>query len=222
MNRAIHETPRMPKQALVFQGGWEGHHPAAIAARYESSLTSQGFEVAVVDSLDCLNDAGKLGGYDLIVPNWTMGQLSEDQEKNLCDAVRSGAGLAGIHGGMGDAFRSNLRYNYMVGGHFVSHPYIGPYVVRVDQSDHPLTQGLSERFLYDSEQYYLQVDPGINVLLSTDYDVEGQTVEMPVAWSKRWGQGRVFYCALGHEPSEFEKHPAVWDFVINGCRWASR
>jgi len=211
----------MAKQALIFQGGWEGHCPEQIAERYQRSLTETGFEVTVKDSLDCLNDAEALKAYDLIVPNWTMGELTKEQEKNLCSVVAAGIGLAGAHGGMGDAFRASLNYNYMVGGHFVSHPYVGPYTVRVDQPDHPLTPMLPPRFLYDSEQYYLQVDPGVNILLSTDYDVDGRTVNMPVAWIKKWGQGRVFYCALGHKPEEYDEHAYVWEFIIAGCLWAS-
>jgi len=211
----------MSKKALIFQGGWSGHYPEAIAQRYQQSLGERQFEVTVSDTLDCLNDLDKLRGFDLIVPNWTMGELTGDQENNLCAAVADGAGLAGAHGGMGDAFRKSLKYNYMVGGHFVGHPYVGPYTVRVDQADHPLTRMLPERFVYDSEQYYLQIDPGNNTLLSTEYDVEGQTVYMPVAWTKRWGKGRVFYCALGHEPSEYDEHPAVWEFIVGGCVWVS-
>ncbi len=212
----------MPKQALLLSGGWEGHHPKAITERYVASLTERGYEMIVGDSLAVLDDAEALKHFSLIIPNWTMGELTGDQEKNLCNAVDAGAGLAGAHGGMGDAFRSSLTYNYMVGGHFVSHPYIGPYVVSVTQPDHPLTRNLPSRFVYDSEQYYLQVDPGINVLMTTDYDVHGQTVKMPVAWTKRWGRGRVFYCALGHEPSEYDEHPEVWEFIVEGCTWASR
>jgi hypothetical protein len=50
-----------------------------------------------------------------------MGQLSREQSAGLQQAVRAGTGLAGIHGGMGDAFRGNLEYEWMVGGHFVGH-----------------------------------------------------------------------------------------------------
>jgi type 1 glutamine amidotransferase len=151
-----------------------------------------------------------------------MGELTPLQEKSLCEAVRSGVGLAGAHGGMGDAFRSSMTYNEMVGGRFVSHPYVGPYTVRVVQTGHPLAHDLAESFVYDSEQYYLHVDPGLNVILATDYDLGTGTVEMPVAWTRKWGNGRVFYCALGHSPKEYDECPSVWNFIISGIRWASR
>lgn len=189
---------------------------------FAESLSELDFEVTVSDSMSCLDDADALKGYDLIVPCWTMGTLTAEQEKNLCDAVRHGTGLAGAHGGMGDAFRASPDYNYMVGGQFVSHPHVGPYTVVNLQPNHPLTPMLPERFVYDSEQYYLHVDPNINVLLETDYDCGNGTVAMPVAWTKTFGGGRVFYCALGHCPEEYEAHPYVWDFIVAGALWSSR
>jgi len=212
----------MAKQALILQGGWKGHYPEEVAERYKSSLEQKGFEVTVTDTLSTLDDQESAARYHLIIPDWTMGDLSETQEQSICAAVAQGTGLAGAHGGMGDAFRKSLRYNYMVGGHFVGHPYVGPHVVTVTQPNHPLNRDLPTRFVYDSEQYYLQVDPAINVLLATDYDVDGRTVSMPVSWTKKWGQGRVFYCALGHKPEEYDEHPYVWDHIIDGCIWACR
>jgi len=212
----------MSKRALVFYGGWEGHSPDQIAKRFETSLMACGFEVILSSSLDCLNDEDTLKQYDLIIPCWTMGELSQQQEAALCAAVRSGVGLAGAHGGMGDAFRSAAEYNYMVGGQFVSHPQVGEYVVRVVQAEHPLTELLPVEFKYDSEQYYLHVDPKIDVLLETDYNQDGEVVAMPVAWTKTWGVGRVFYCSLGHAPEEYDTHPYVWDFIIKGAGWACR
>ena len=212
----------MAKSALIFYGGWDGHFPEEMSLRFESSLRERGYEVTRSDSLSCLDDADSLKAFDVIVPCWTMGELTGDQESALCEAVRAGTGLAGAHGGMGDAFRSAMTYNEMVGGRFVAHPYVGPYTVRVAQPGHPLTHGLAEKFVYDSEQYYLHVDPGLNVLLSTDYDLGCGTVDMPAAWTRKWGSGRVFYCALGHSPKEYDDHPAVWDFIVAGVCWASR
>lgn len=212
----------MMKKALIFYGGWEGHFPTQIAKRYEASLSTKGIDVTMSNSLDCLNDLEALKKFDLIVPCWTMGELTGEQEAALCGAVKLGVGLAGAHGGMGDSFRSAAEYNYMVGGQFVSHPHVGEYVVRTVQPEHPLTQKLPASFGYDSEQYYLHVDPKIDVLLETDYYQEGVAVTMPVAWTKSWGQGRVFYCSLGHDPQEYETYPCVWDFIIEGAMWASR
>ena len=140
----------------------------------------------------------------------------------MLEAVKSGVGIAGWHGGMGDAFRNNTEYQFMVGGQWVAHPGgIIDYEVNIVRRDDPITAGLRD-FKMRSEQYYMQVDPGINVLANTLYDWEGQRVVMPVVWTKRWGKGRVFYSALGHSANEIMKYPAVLEMVTRGMLWAAR
>ena len=209
------------KQALIFQGGWEGHTPAAFADLFASQLRKHGIEARVESTLACLEDAGSLRKLALIVPCWTMGALSRVQSDNLLAAIKGGVGLGGTHGGMGDAFRGNLDYEWMVGGHFASHPYVGDYEVRVADAESPLTQGLPTVFPYRSEQYYMMMDPGVHVLADTLYAHEGQKVTMPVAWTKTWGQGRVFYSALGHATGEFEEFPDALELTVRGLRWAA-
>lgn len=209
-------------KALIIQGGWEGHEPAVVAQFFANALRAEGYEVEVADTLEALDDAEMLKTCDLISPCWTMGQLMPGQSKNLSGAVRSGVGLGGFHGGMGDAFRGDLDYEWMVGGHFVGHPHVGEYVAQVTDSTHPITQGLPGSFNYDSEQYYMLIDPAINILAASIYMHEGQAVTMPVIWTKQWGQGRVFYSALGHKAEEFTRYPAVAKMTVEGMKWATR
>lgn len=209
------------KRALLFAGGWEGHQPQVFARLLAGHLRTAGVETVVEDSLACLDDAARLQTYDLLIPCWTMGQLSPEQTAALVGAVRNGTGLGGIHGGMGDAFRGNLDYEWMCGGHFAAHPHVGEYSVRIMPPAHPVTRGLPAEFTYQSEQYYLLVDPGVDVLAETDYRSEDRVVRMPVAWTKSWGRGRVFYSALGHDPAEFTRHPAALALTLQGLRWAA-
>src|SRR5271155_398331 len=110
------------KKALLFYGGWDGHSPKEVSALIAADLRGANFDVTVSDSLDCLNDAEKLKTYDLIIPNWTMGQITGEQESALIAAIEAGTGLGGFHGGMGDAFRAATAYQFVVGGQFVAHP----------------------------------------------------------------------------------------------------
>ncbi len=217
-NMADHNSP---KQALILQGGWEGHDPKAFARFFEDRLKGHGFSVEVATDLSVLDDPEFPKQFDLIVPNWTMGELEGKRCANLCAAVRAGTGLGGSHGGMGDAFRGSTEYEWMVGGHFVGHPYVGPYTVTVRDRMHPVTRDLPESFEYVSEQYYMLIDPAIKVLADTVYHHDGGAVSMPVIWTKKWGAGRIFYSALGHDPKEFETYPHVADMTVNGLLWAS-
>jgi uncharacterized protein len=209
------------KKALFVCGGWDGHQPEKIVQLFSTELTAHGLAPEIVTTLEPLSDLEKLKTYALIFPCWTMGQLADEQEKALCAAIRSGVGLAGVHGGMGDAFRGRLDYEWMVGGHFVGHPHVGDYDVRITDWASPVTAGLPARFAYRSEQYYLMTDPGIHVLADTTYTHDGRITQMPVAWLKTWGAGRVFYNALGHNPDEFTQFPAARRLTVQGCLWAA-
>ncbi len=209
------------KKVLLFWGGWEGHQPEKVVHIFAEMLRENGFETQVESTLDCLNDVEKLKTYSLIFPCWTMGTLSKEQSAALQAAVKSGVALGGIHGGMGDAFRGNLDFEWMVGGHFVGHPHVGDYTVRIKDFASPITQGVPAVFAYKSEQYYMMTDPGIHVLAETEYLFEGRSCTIPVAWIKTWGKGRVFYSALGHDPKEFTQFPESLTLALQGLLWAA-
>jgi type 1 glutamine amidotransferase len=210
------------KRALIVAGGWPGHQPEKTAALLAADLVAAGFHCETATTLEPFADESFLRTFDVVSPCWTMGKLSEPQTKGLVAAVRAGVGLAGIHGGMGDAFRGTTDYEWMVGGHFVGHPHVGDYTVRVKEFTGPITRGLPATFAYRSEQYYLLVDPGVQVLADAEYLHEGRSCTMPVAWVKSWGDGRVFYSALGHDPAEYETFPPARELAIRGIRWAAR
>ena len=211
----------MSRDALIVQGGWDGHQPAAFAELCAEMLRDAGMTVTVADSLDALG--GDLARLSLVVPIWTMGTIAADRLTALLDAVAGGVGIAGFHGGMGDAFRDATDYQFMVGGQFVAHPDgIKDYVVNIVED--PLTEGLHD-FRVRSEQYYMHVDPSNHVLATTTFAprtapwVRGTV--MPVAWTRRWGEGRVFYSSLGHAPEELDV-PEARELLRRGMAWAAR
>lgn len=215
------------KKALIFQGGWQGHEPEEVATILASLLEKNEFEVKITDTLDTLQE-DDLTTYDLIVPNWTQGTITQEQLQPLLKAVELGTGLAGLHGGMGDSFRMEVDYQFMVGGQWVAHPGNDgvTYQVNIVDSTNSLTEGL-EDFEVCSEQYYMHTDPAINVLATTSFPVaEGPytsngKVEMPVVWTKKWGKGNVYYCSLGHV-AEIVKMKEVLTLMERGMIWASR
>jgi type 1 glutamine amidotransferase len=213
------------KSALFVAGGWEGHEPQQCVERFAPVLRDQGYEVQVADSLDVYLDRERMRALDLIVPVWTMGTITPEQEAGLLGAVESGVGIAGWHGGMADAFRNNPAYQFMVGGQWVAHPgNIIHYTVNISRPDDPIVAGLND-FRMHSEQYYLHVDPSNNVLATTTFGCEyvawiSGTV-MPVVWKRRYGSGRVFYCSLGHHASDFDV-PEAKTIVERGMVWATR
>lgn len=212
------------RQALIVWGGWNGHEPERGAEIIRDFLQEDGFEVRVETSTAAFADPA-IRDLSLIVPIYTMSKIEKDEVANLVAAVESGVGLAGYHGGMGDAFRDAVDYQFMVGGQWVAHPgNIIDYHVDITRPQDPIVEGI-ERFPYRSEQYYMHVDPSNEVLATTTFTgdhapwIEG--VVMPVAWKRRHGKGRVFYSSLGHVASEFEV-PQMRTILRRGMNWAAR
>lgn len=214
-------------KALITWGGWEGHQPEVVAHLFAGWLAEAGFSVEVSSSLSCFDDVDVLKGMDLIVPVWTMSKIEQQQAENVAEAVASGVGLAGCHGGMCDAFRENVLWQFMTGAQWVAHPGNDGVEYRVRMtSDDPLVSGVGD-FDVKTEQYYLHVDPAVKTHAVCDFPlVDGPhaangPVAMPVVFSKMWGQGRVYYNALGHQANVIDHGPAA-ELMRRGLLWAAR
>ena len=218
------------KKALIVQGGWDGHQPELTSKRFANMLLEEGnWEVDIQDNLECLEDFEWLSTFDLLVSCWTMGRITHEQRSNVSKAVGAGMGLAGCHGGMCDSFREDVEWQFMTGGQWVSHPGGDgvEYMVHINHGSSPIVEGL-EDFMVKSEHYYLHIDPAIEVLATTRFPhpdqpyfhISNKPVDMPVAWTKFWGNGRVFYSSLGHQDNVFDNSPMAHKLMKNGLLWA--
>jgi type 1 glutamine amidotransferase len=212
------------KRVLYVWGGWMGHDPDKCRDIFVPWLESEGAKVLVSDTLDAYLENDLKSDIDLVIQAWTMGTIDPKQENALLKAVKNGTGIAGWHGGLGDSFRNNPEYQFMVGGQWVAHPggVVDYRVNIVDQND-PVTKGLKD-FDMHSEQYYVHVDPNVKVLATTTFpdtyaDWIGGCI-MPVVWKKVYGKGRVFYSSLAHVVGDFDV-PEALEIMKRGIRWAS-
>lgn len=217
------------KKAWIIQGGWDGHEPQLTSKRFGDILERNGFSVQIWDTLDCLSKPEPLMELDLIVACWTMGTLEGEHSQNVSKAVGAGVGLVGCHGGMCDSFRQDTQWQFMTGGQWVSHPGGDgiEYTVHICHGSSPITEGLQD-FIVKSEHYYLHIDPAIEVLATTRfplvpyYHISNKPVDMPVAWTKYWGNGRVFYTSLGHHDDVFDTAPSAQVMMERGMLWAAQ
>ncbi len=211
------------KNVLIVWGGWEGHNPELFSNMIESWLIDNSVNVEVSNDLNIYSDYNYLKMFDLIVQSVTMSELKKEQEKNLLKAIRSGVGFAGAHGGIIDSFRESTDYQFMTGGQWVEHPG-GMTDFKVNIVENQFTQGIEDFEIY-SEQYYIHVDPNIEILAKTTFD--GKTypwidnIVMPVAWKKKYGSGKVFVITIGHDPNEFKKYENGWKLLKRGLIWAA-
>lgn len=231
-------------KAALFVGGWEGHVPTQFSDWCKNMLENEGYEVDVYNSFAPLRTPDTMNDIDVIIPIWSsarsshkeeFGTMNKEEEDGLLHLISHGCGIAGWHGHMGDAFRDRPTYHFLIGGQFVAHPPGWPdnpvpqndfidYDVTIIKPDDPIVKGI-DSFRLHSEQYYMLVDPSNDVLATTTFSgeylwwIEGNVI--PVVWKRRWDQGRVFYCSIGHTLDDL-KHPSVTTIILRGIKWASR
>lgn len=220
----------MSTRALVVWGGWEGHTPLEAVRVFVPRLEARGWTVTVSDTLDAYRELAAMADLGLIVQCWTLGRLEPEQERGLLDAVAGGVGFAGWHGGIIDSFRESSDYQWMTGGQFVGHPgdCVPSYRVEIADREHPITRGIGDFELADTEQYLCHVDPSNSALATTTFTGEhgdatryrAGTVS-PYAWTRTWGEGRVFVAAWGHTDRDFEV-PEARVIAERGLVWAAR
>lgn len=216
-------------RVLYLYGGWPGHKPYEVAGWARNLFADLGFDVTETQDVFTLD--ADLTGYDLIALNWnnavTTETLTPAQECGLLHAVEQGTGVAAWHGAAA-AFRSSLKYHWLLGGSFLEHPagegVKYPYRVRIVDTGHEITKGVDD-FEVASEQYYMSVDPNNHILAETMFTGDQlpwlDGLRMPQAWKRTWGAGRVFYSAIGHDLDDLT-NPAVTRLMTQGFAWAAR
>jgi len=166
-----------------------------------------------------------LAGVDAVFFANTTGDLGIPDVQAFVDWVGSGKGFLGAHSAS-DTYHDSAAYLGMLGGEFVTHGAIVEAEVRVSDTGNPAVAHLAPSFRIADEWYrFRTTGPSRTVLLKFDRNpadglgVAGDAVDLPLAWQKAHGSGRVFYTALGHrsenwEDARFRKH------LLEAIRWA--
>ncbi|NOY82852.1 MAG: ThuA domain-containing protein [Kiritimatiellaeota bacterium] len=171
------------------------------------------FAVTYVEEDLSVFDPPGLEPFDLVVLYYTRGEVTDTRKNGLLNWLAAGKGFVGIHAAVG-AFRNSPEYRAMIGGCFMMHPPVREYQVSVVDPEHPITKGIVE-FMVKDEQFIIDHDRRANVLCTALHRGEAR----PVAWTKSWGEGRVFYLALGHTP-EACRHEMFKALLQRGADWA--
>jgi uncharacterized protein len=163
---------------------------------------------------------------------FTTGELpmTEDQKSALTAFVRAGGGFLGVHSAT-DTFYQWPEYQKLIGGWFNEHPWHQRVRIEVADPASPLVAFLGPSFEIDDEIYQIRDfdERGSDVLLrldpnSVDLNSEGvarQPYGWPLAWTRGYGDGRVFYTALGHEEAVWQD-PRFRRMLRNAVLWTMR
>lgn len=207
------------------------HHavvPFSTGIVKEIGETSGAFDTTVTDDLTPFT-AENLKHYDAVM-FYTTGELpmSDEQKKAFIDFIRSGHGFIGVHSAT-DTFYMWPEYLNLIGGYFNNHPWHQPVTLKVVDPANPLVKFLGESFQVSDEIYQISDFRAetSHVLLALDpssVDLKKPGVQhryygWPVAWTRRDGKGRAFYCSLGHEEDVW-KDPRYQHLLLNGIQWA--
>ena len=163
---------------------------------------------------------------------YTTGELPfTDEEKNaLVDFLESGHGFVGVHSATDTLYEWGV-YNKIVGGYFNNHPWHQLVTVNVVDPNSKLVSSLGKSFQITDEIYQIadfQADTS-RVLLALDptsVDVTKPGVAhryygWPIAWTRMFGKGRVYYNSLGHEEAVWND-PRYQDMILKGIKWVMR
>jgi type 1 glutamine amidotransferase len=163
---------------------------------------------------------------------YTSGELpmSGGQKTALLDFVRSGRGFIGVHSAT-DTFYTWPDYLNLIGGYFNGHPWHQTVTIEVVDPGDPLVAFLGNSLQLEDEIYQISDfdHRGSHVLLRLDQSsvdssksaVHRRFYGWPLAWKRFYGEGRVFYMALGHEASAWQD-PRYQRILTNAILWSMR
>jgi len=223
----------VPVKVLFLTGGQRSHHGYRDQALYLShALEDTGrYEVTLVEDAAIL-ETPAMRKYDLVIVNADRRddefKFNEGQQKALLEWVKSGHGYVSIHGADNAAPDWIPEWRDMLGGVFShvglpdSKTKLGTFQIKITRTDHPITKGMNDFELKDELYYNLQMKDQIEPLATTDYN--GGT--WPVAWTRTYGNGRVFHTPLGHrsfKPGSEDplQNPNLLKLVVQGVDWVA-
>lgn len=204
---ALHAAPKR----VLYVTHTAGYRHDSIAASQEAmravAARTGVLEVVATEDLSLLT-AERLREFDAVF-FFTSGELalSDAQKRDLLEFVRQGKGFGGAHSAT-DTLYSWPEYGELIGGYFDGHPWVQEVGIDVEDPQHPATRGLGNSFRVVDEIYQFRglSRDQVRVLLTLDErsvdlslpEVRGSDGEFPLAWCRPYGNGRVFYTALGH------------------------
>lgn len=185
------------------------------------------FELTATEDLAAISPTN-FSGFDALL-FFTSGELPlvEAQRRALIEFVRSGKGFGGVHSAT-DTLYLWPEYGEMIGGYFDGHPWVQEVAIDVEDPDFPGLERLAPRFRILEEIYQFRAfsRDRVRVLLTLDTSsvnlnaagVNRTDGDFALAWCRRYGQGRVFYTALGHFDETWQD-ARFQAMLEGGLRW---
>lgn len=239
----VHAAPPATKKHVLVIGQTKGFEhdsvPDAMGTIWKMGHSSGLWDTYIRTDTELITK-GKVGPngknldyFDALIFASTTGELdlSEQQKHDMLAFVHDeGKGFVGVHAALDTNYRWP-EYGEMIGGWFDEHPWMTFWapIVRED-SDFPATRHFPQAFTKRDEIYQPKAwsRDKVNVLLRLDERkldfnnnprVHRTDKDFAVAWSKMYGEGRVFYSTLGHTNEAWDD-PDIQKMYFEAIKWS--
>ncbi len=233
--------PAKPRKLLVFwlcEGFFHQSIPLGNRALEVMGKTTGAYDTVITNDMSVFKPES-LQQFDAVCFNNTTGlkfnpETTPELCKSLMDFVRGGKGIVGIHAAT-DNFNQWPEAQEMMGGKFSGHPWTadGTWAIKIDEPGHPLMAAFKGQNFKINDEIYRTEPPLYSrdkqlVLMSLDMrdettrNVKGfkpTDADTGTAWVKTWGNGRIFYCSLGHNDHIYW-NPAILQHYLDGIQFA--
>ena len=214
---------------LVLSGGRHPYHETTPIL--DDFLKDAGHEVHVTEDAGVLT-SDSVDEYDVLVFNTRREEemtLAENEQVAMTRFIGSGKGFVCIHiSNCGP--KSWPEYHDVCGGGWISgssaHPPYGQFTVNVKNASHPCAEGITDFITNDELYAKLALKSGNDVFLTGE--IKGGEYPMghidpgtyPLGWTRRYGNGKVFNTALGHNGLSVQT-PQFQRLILNGVKWVT-
>lgn len=202
-------------KSLVFVGTEGIYHDHVGNGKFITALLNDTDGIEADFSRDYNVLADGLEAYHSLLFYTDVGELTPAQEIGLLSYIRSGGGFFGLHTAAA-SFRESDGYHDMLNGFFNGHSPYMDFTVNVSDTEHPITEGLTD-FEVTDELYYLKHNPNTSQHLMHAFDNTVDETHV-MAFHHQYGKGRVFYFALGHDTVVLE-NPSFQEVIRRGVLW---
>ena len=227
--------PAKPRKLLIFwrcEGFFHGSISWCNKALELMGKRTGAYEASLITDDMAVFDPGKLDPFDAVMFNNTTRLKFDDPKRReaLMAFVKGGRGVCGIHAAT-DSFYDWPEAAAMMGGLFAGHPWGGggTWAFQIEEPDHPINKGFGGKGFWLKDEIYKMKDPysreRLRILLGLDMTKEvnqrgsREDKDNAVAWIRRFGKGRVFYCSLGHNNHIFWT-PQILQHYLDGIQYA--
>lgn len=156
--------------------------------------------------------------YDTTIFFTQFGEFTKEQEKNVLDFIASGKGFVGLHGASA-SFKEHPKYHEMIGGRFIGHKKKCNIDIKIINIQHPITANLNDFTFFDEPyRHDFSMKGDMIVLAKAYYHNEEDPEPEPIIWVKTYGEGRVVFCALGHQARSL-KNEIFRKIIRNSVKW---